>query len=558
MIACPLEVTISPTARGTALEERLAPRARNGARTGPGTAPIRPGTTIARIEGDDGSERQAVGEDAMSVTRRLAVIAAAAALIAIGGAPSAEAGGAVGLRVGGENFGISIGIGDWGFYSNHWYDPGWSLDFDVVLRGYGEWVWVDGLGRCWRPWVAASWQPYSHGRWVHTGHGWTWVAYEPWGYVPHHFGTWARSAFGWVWVPGYRYAAANVVWVRAGSFIGWYARPPHGWSHAVHGFSHGWSHGVRDGYVSGYGDGYRDGWRDARYGTWVEWRSFGADNVSQHSVAHAVATRHRVENLAAAPSTSEVSRRGGIAVPEARMETRTIRAGGRDVVIARPTGVESSIERHAPATVRSALSAAALERRQPQVRRQPGAASPALRPQSAASRSGSRAPSIDRAPAARSAGSMPRADRAPATQRSTDSVSTAGRAPAARSAGGTSRIERPVEVNQGSSRRSTRVKSGTGSRATGTATSRETTMRRSASDPRPPVQRGTSVKPSESPGRRAAEARRTDRSVRRAPDRKADGSAGAEDRRSRSGSTRDSSAHDGDRGAQRRPEKKRD
>ena len=244
-------------------------------------------------------------------SRHALAIVAAAALISTVWVPAADAGGAVGLRIGGGNFEISVGFGDWGLYSNHWYDPGWSLDFDVVLGGYGEWIWVDGLGRCWRPWVNASWQPFRHGRWLHTSRGWTWVAYEPWGYVPHHYGSWARCDFGWVWVPGFSYAAANGVWVRAGSYIGWYARPPHGWSHAMHGFSHGYRHGVRDGYVSGYGDGYHDGWRDARYGTWVDWRHFGADNVSQHSVAQAVVSRHRVQERALAPSAQEVSRLGG-------------------------------------------------------------------------------------------------------------------------------------------------------------------------------------------------------------------------------------------------------
>lgn len=526
MIACPLKVTTSPTSHGTAPEGRLAPRTRNGARTGPGTAPIRPGTTIARNEGDDGSERQAVGEDAMSVTRRLAVIAAAAALIAIGGAPPSEAGGAVGLRIGGEHFGISIGIGDWGLYSNRWYDPGWSLDFDAVLGGYGEWIWVDGLGRCWRPWVAASWQPYRHGRWVHTSHGWTWVAYEPWGYVPHHYGSWARCTFGWVWVPGYSYAAANVVWVRAGSFIGWYARPPHGWSHAVHGFSHGWSHGFRDGYVSGYGDGYHDGWRDARYGTWVDWRHFGADNVSRHAVAYAATSRHRVEDRAAAPSIAEVSRRGGIAVPEARLETRTVRAGGRDVVIARPTGVESSVERHAPATVRTALSAAAIDSRQPQVRRQPQPSTAALRSQPAGDRARSGAPGTRRAPAAQSGSSTARVEQ-PTRVRADRYRSSPGTPPAARAA------------------------------APPSANSNESRAARLKAPSRPSAARSAPAKPSAAAERRPAQVRPAERRARPAPARPPDDDAKAAEPRSRASAARRGDAPEGERREQRRPVKKR-
>lgn len=301
----------------------------------------------------------------MTNGRQLAIAVTALALGIAATAPPAAAGGRVGLHVGGDHFGLTVGVGDWGLYSGSWSDPSWSLDFELVLGGYGEWVAVDGLGRCWRPWVASSWRPYTHGRWVLTSLGWTWVAYEPWGYLPHHFGSWAYAGYGWVWVPGSSYAAANVVWVRSGGYLGWYARPPLGWSHAAHGFRHGYRHGFDDGYHSGYGDGYADGWHDARYGTWVDWRHFGSDNVSRHEVSPSAAARHRVAVGTAAPTAGEISERGGGRVLEAPIETRTARLAGREVMIARPTGVAASIERHAPETVRGALSQVARERRQP-------------------------------------------------------------------------------------------------------------------------------------------------------------------------------------------------
>jgi hypothetical protein len=304
----------------------------------------------------------------MTNGRQLAIAVTALALGIAATAPPAAAGGRVGLHVAGDHFGLTVGVGDWGLYSGSWSDPSWSLDFELALGGYGEWVSVDGLGRCWRPWVASSWRPYTHGRWVLTSMGWTWVAYEPWGYIPHHYGSWAYAGYGWVWVPGFTYAAANVVWVRSGGYLGWYARPPVGWSHAAHGFRHGYRHGFADGYHSGYGDGYADGWHDARYGTWVDWRHFGSDNVSRHEVSPTTATRHRVAVGTDAPTAVEISARGGGRVVEAQIETRTARVAGREVTIARPTGVAASIERHAPETVRSALSEAARERRQPQVR----------------------------------------------------------------------------------------------------------------------------------------------------------------------------------------------
>jgi len=150
------------------------------------------------------------------------------------------------------------------------------------------------------------------------------------------------------------------VWARSGSHVGWYARPPHGWSHAAHGFRHGYGHG--------YQDGYSDGWHDARYGTYVDWRHFGSDNVSHNTVTHAMATRDRIENDSTQPSASEVRRRGGVTMAQTQVSRRTVRMGDRDVTIARPEGVAASIERNAADAAAGALAPEALERRQPMVR----------------------------------------------------------------------------------------------------------------------------------------------------------------------------------------------
>ena len=268
------------------------------------------------------------------------------------------------MHLGSGGFGVSVGFGDWGVYTRSWSDPYWSIDFNATLAGYGQWVWVSGLGRVWRPWVATSWRPYTHGRWVSTGYGMTWVAYEPWGYVPHHYGSWAYASFGWVWVPGYTYSCANVVWVGSGGYVGWYARPPVGWSHARHGFRHGYRHGFRD----GYDNGYYDGWHDARYATYVDWRHFGSENVSRHAVPHRIAAQNSIKGRTAAPSRDEIRQLGGAVVTETRLSRRTAKVNGREITIARPDGVARSIERNAAETVGSSLSEEALQRRQPLVR----------------------------------------------------------------------------------------------------------------------------------------------------------------------------------------------
>ncbi len=309
----------------------------------------------------------------MKRSRRFAILTPALAFALAMAAPPVEAGGSFGVHVGSGGFGVSVGFGDWSVYTSSWSDPNWSLNFNTVLAGYGEWVWVGGIGRVWRPWVSADWRPYTYGRWVRTAAGWTWVSYEPWGYVPHHYGSWAYSSFGWVWQPGYAYVGANVVWVRAGGYVGWYARPPYGWSHAAHGFRRGYDHGYRDGYHHGYDNGLND----ARYATYVGWDHLGADNVSRHTVRHAIASRNRIDAHASAPTNAEIRARGAAPVSVTRLSRRTVSMGGRQVTVARPEGVARSIERHAAGTAGAALAPAALERRQPLVRARSAATSTA-------------------------------------------------------------------------------------------------------------------------------------------------------------------------------------
>jgi hypothetical protein len=269
-----------------------------------------------------------------------------------------------GLSVGSGGFALSFGSTNWSVYGSSWSNPGWRVDYHVALSGYGEWVWVDGLGQCWRPWVSTGWRPYTHGRWIWTSYGWTWLAYEPWGYFPHHYGHWAFSGHGWVWSPGYTYRAANVTWVHAGGYIGWYARPPAGWSHASRGYHRGYNHGHHDGYRRGYDHGYWDGWDDARYATYSSWSDLGAADVSTRAVPVATvrsrSTNGAVRLTAAAPDRSDMRARG-VALPERTMEHRTVRIADRDVTLARPDDVVRSIQTHAGRTVDRALDSKARQ-----------------------------------------------------------------------------------------------------------------------------------------------------------------------------------------------------
>lgn len=434
----------------------------------------------------------------MKRSRRFAILTPALAVGLALAAPPVEAGGSFGVHVGSGGFGVSVGFGDWSVYTSSWSDPNWSLNFNAVLAGYGEWVWVGGIGRVWRPWVSAGWRPYTYGRWVRTGVGWTWVAYEPWGYVPHHYGSWAYSSFGWVWQPGYAYAGANVVWVRAGGYVGWYARPPYGWSHAAHGYRHGYRHGNRDGYHYSYSNGYDHGRQDARYATFVRWEHLGDENVAHHAVTHTIASRNRVEDHASAPSPNEVRQRGGRPVAETRLSRRTVSMSGREITIARPEGMARSIQQHAADAVGAALAPAAIERRQPLVRSRNAATSTA-------------SISRRRVSAAREAQSRElrqRQESSSSTRARSSGTVTGARIDtrsAPRSAG-----TRSITSNRPEARRSTRVEVSHKESSRGRAAGSRTMMAARSSGSTSSSTRGQSVQ-----GRRAAtEDRRTGRASR--------------------------------------------
>jgi hypothetical protein len=334
---------------------------------------------------------------------------------------------------------VSFGASDWWVYGPSWSDPHWTVSYDAALYGYGEWIWVSGLGRVWRPYVANDWRPYTHGRWVHSSMGWTWVAYEPWGYFPHHYGHWALTHHGWAWAPGYVYHPARVVWVHWGGYVGWYAAGPPGWSHGHgyrSGYRHGYGHGYDNGFNHGYNRGYDDGWRNAQYATYVPWRDLSSHDLSRRAVAASrvqrSVPRHRMQLSPSAPSAAQVRARGAEMVPEVRLSRRTVRVDDRSVQVARPEGMADSVSRHAGRTVERALSP---ERSRESVSRQPDRSANERADRTATAWTGRRADSSHRrteVPDTRSkAPAKPRLESTSATSRS--------RAPARRTTGGNRR-----------------------------------------------------------------------------------------------------------------------
>jgi hypothetical protein len=91
------------------------------------------------------------------------------------------------------------------------------------LDYYGDWRYVDTFGWVWHPTtIQVGWRPYYSGYWTWCPRGWTWVSYEPWGWLPYHYGRWSWvTSAGWVWIPGAVYSGAWVSWAVTPSYVGW-------------------------------------------------------------------------------------------------------------------------------------------------------------------------------------------------------------------------------------------------------------------------------------------------------------------------------------------------
>jgi hypothetical protein len=115
------------------------------------------------------------------------------------------------------------------------YEPTAYKNFEAALASHGMWTDTARLGRVWFPSVAetgAAFVPYAtHGHWVRTEFGWTWISDWAWGWAPFHYGRWAvLPGRGWCWIPGTLWGPAWVAWRVGRNFVAWAALPPEGMS----------------------------------------------------------------------------------------------------------------------------------------------------------------------------------------------------------------------------------------------------------------------------------------------------------------------------------------
>jgi hypothetical protein len=103
--------------------------------------------------------------------------------------------------------------------------------FYDALQPYGNWVNVEGYGRCWQPAVVVAnrnWRPYcDRGRWVYTESGWYWLSGYSWGWAPFHYGRWfPHERLGWCWTPDVVWGPSWVTWRYTDDYCGWAPLPP--------------------------------------------------------------------------------------------------------------------------------------------------------------------------------------------------------------------------------------------------------------------------------------------------------------------------------------------
>ncbi len=113
-----------------------------------------------------------------------------------------------------------------------------------VLDQNGRWETVYYEGQyceAWRPTsVEEGWSPYTVGHWTDWYGDYTWVPYEPFGYVTHHYGYWFRANDSWYWEPpvasgewgfpcrgiGFEWYPGRVGWFYSDVGVGWFPLLP--------------------------------------------------------------------------------------------------------------------------------------------------------------------------------------------------------------------------------------------------------------------------------------------------------------------------------------------
>jgi hypothetical protein len=131
---------------------------------------------------------------------------------------------------------VMVPDGDWSTQRRAPYDRSYDRGagdltigyFYDYLAPYGTWIRHRNHGYVWTPRnMGYRWRPYTHGHWVWSSYGWTWISDFDWGWAVFHYGRWGYDdLLGWFWVPGTDWGPAWVVWRSNDLYFGWAPLPP--------------------------------------------------------------------------------------------------------------------------------------------------------------------------------------------------------------------------------------------------------------------------------------------------------------------------------------------
>lgn len=214
-------------------------------------------------------------------------------------------------------------------YNNNANDWGYNIS---DLNNYGEWVQTNIYGEAWRPYVAPGWTPFENGHWAYANGNWTWISYEPFGWIVYHYGNWYNDPFyGWVWIPSSGpWSPARVVWYNYDNYVAWAPMPPP--------------------HVS-----YGTPWEPSHHHYWhvVKSRDFTNDNIQNYRVENPARNNTALRNNAGTrnapertpPSVQVIRNATGKSVPEVKVKRERVNLPKRNVErIVLPAPEEKRVE----------------------------------------------------------------------------------------------------------------------------------------------------------------------------------------------------------------------
>ncbi len=204
------------------------------------------------------------------------------------------------------------------------------------LNSYGDWVNTNSYGRVWRPFVVDNWMPFDNGHWAYANGDWTWISYEPFGWIVYHYGYWYDDpSYGWVWVPSDgNWSPANVMWIDYGNYIGWAPRPPRGVTY-----------------------GYPWERNQNRYWHVVKSDDFTKDNIRDYRVTNLIRNENDGrEILNRPPNRQLIERNIGRPIPEVKMQREPIKMRDRNIErMNLPQQENQRVEKNSPRVRRDVL-----------------------------------------------------------------------------------------------------------------------------------------------------------------------------------------------------------